>query len=116
MSMIVRRMLNYRSYEAQRLAEVFGALSNPNRLSIFMRLASCCMPGGTCNTDAEMRACVGEVGRDLGIAPSTVSHHIKELHRAGLIRMERRGQTVMCWIDPQTLDWLSAFFKQPVPV
>lgn len=81
-----------------------------------MRLASCCLPGGTCNTETEMYECVGKLGKDLGIAPSTISHHIKELYQAGLIKMKRRGQTVECWVDPETLDSLATFFKQPTPV
>ena len=109
-------MSNFHNDDAQRLADAFKALSNPHRLSIFMRLASCCLPGGTCNTEADMRECVGAVGKNLGLAPSTISHHIKELHRAGLIRMKRRGQTVECWVDPETLYSLAKFFKPPVTV
>lgn len=59
-----------------------------------------------------MRACVGDLGGDLGIAPSTVSHHIRELHLAGLIHMERRGKHIGCWIVPETLHMLTAFFGQ----
>ena len=55
-------------------------------------------------------ACVGELGQDLGIVASTISHHIKELRQAGLIRMERRGQKMECWIDPETLSALRDFF------
>ena len=109
-------MSNFRNGDSERLAGAFKALSNPHRLSIFTRLASCCLPGGTCNTDADMRECVGKLGKDLGIAPSTISHHIKELYQAGLIKMRRRGQTVECWVDPETLDALAEFFKQPVNV
>jgi len=113
---IIRNMSSFRNDDSERLAGAFKALSNPHRLSIFMRLASCCLPGGTCNTDTEMYECVGKLGRDLGIAPSTISHHIKELYQAGLIKMKRRGQTVECWVDPETLDSLAEFFKQPTPV
>ncbi|MBM3142301.1 MAG: helix-turn-helix transcriptional regulator [Chloroflexi bacterium] len=109
-------MSNFRNGDAERLAGTFKALSNPHRLSIFMRLASCCTPGEACKTDADIRECVGAVGKNLGLAPSTISHHIKELHRAGLIKMKRRGQTVECWVDPETLDSLAEFFKQPVNV
>lgn len=63
-----------------------------------------------------MRECVGELGKDLGIAPSTVSHHIKELYRAGLIKMERRGQNVECSVNPEMLSALALFFNHPVPV
>ena len=59
----------------------------------------------------ESCACVGELGQDLGIGLSTISHHIKELRRAGLIRMERRGQKIECWIDPETLAAVRDFFS-----
>ena len=107
-------MSNFRDSSLDRFAEVFGALSNPNRLRIFLRLASCCKPGTTCSTDEGMRSCVGDIGEGMGIAPSTLSHHIKELRRAGLIRMERSGQRVECWVDPQTLRDLSEFFSSVV--
>ena len=89
---------------------MFKALSNPNRLQIFHDLTRCCQPGTVCNTDEIEVRCVGELGADLNVAASTLSHHIKELHRAGLINMRRKGQHVECWIEPQTLDVLSAFF------
>ena len=103
-------MSNYRNIDLQRFAEIFRALSNPSRLRIFLNLVSCCVPGTACSTDAELRACVGEIGQDIGIAPSTVSHHIKELRSAGLIRAERQGQKVQCWVDPATLQDLTEFF------
>ena len=109
-------MSNYRTDYAERFAEIFKALSNSNRLSIFLRLVSCCAPETSCGVHAKGCECVGELGRDLRLAPSTVSHHIKELHRAGLIRMERRGQNVECWVDPETLNALATFLNQPVRV
>ena len=90
---------------------MFKALSNPNRLSIFLRLYACCGPGVACTVENGMTACVGELGRDLGIAPSTISHHVKEIHHAGLIRMQRRGQNVECSIDPEAFDALKEFFN-----
>lgn len=105
-------MSNNQTDRLQRFADMFKALSNPNRLRIYLRLSSCCEPGTRfCGDDQQSRECVGELGKDLGIVPSTVSHHIKELGRAGLIRMERRGQNVECWVDPEALDALSAFFN-----
>ena len=107
-------MSNYRDKNIEHYAEMFKALSNPNRLKIFMKLTSCCEPGTVAsinNSTGETGcACVGELGRDLGIVASTISHHIKELRQAGLIRMERRGQKMECWIDPKTLTALREFF------
>ena len=91
------------------LAQVFGALSNPNRLRIFMNLVSCCSPGTSCAADAK---CVGDLSQDSDISPSTVSHHLKELHRAGLIHMERKGQRVECWAKPETMDEITRFFTR----
>ncbi len=108
----VRYMSNQRTVDLVRYSEVFGALSNPNRLSIFVRLLACCGPGVSCASDTSPSACVGELGQDLGIAPSTVSHHVKELHRSGLIRVERRGQRVECWVDSETLGDLAEFFAR----
>jgi ArsR family transcriptional regulator len=110
---IIRNMSNNREARIERFAQMFGALSNPNRLRIFLRLVSCCPGGASCLSDEEATAYVGELGQDLGIAPSTVSHHIKELHRAGLIEMERRGQRVACCADAAVLQDLAGFFSIP---
>jgi len=113
-SIIFRYMSNSRDENINKFAEMFKALSNPNRLKIFLRLASCCRPGTVTSINPSTGmpgcACVGELGEDLGIVPSTISHHIKELRQAGLIRMERRGQKIECFIDPETLTALREFF------
>ncbi len=61
-----------------------------------------------------MRRCVGEISRGLGVAASTVSHHVRELRQAGLIRLERRGKNIDCWVDGDAvqglLDLLSGRF------
>jgi ArsR family transcriptional regulator len=95
--------------ETRRFAQLFKALSNPHRLAIFKLLTSCCPPGTECDIEAASR-CVGDLGDRLAIAPSTVSHHLKELNNAGLIHMERKGKQVMCRVDPKTLTQLSAYF------
>jgi ArsR family transcriptional regulator len=111
----IRNMSNYRDKNIEKFSEIFKALSNPNRLKIFLRLISCCVPGTSINIDSSIYsegcACVGDLGKDLGIVPSTISHHIKELRQAGLIRVERQGQKIECMIDPETFAALQGFFS-----
>lgn len=105
-------MSNCQNDELYRFADIFKVLSNPHRLKIIMRL-SCDANKCDVNTaDDQICTCVGELGKDLGIASSTVSHHIKELHRSGLVKMQRRGKMVDCWIDYGIVEAISDFLKQ----
>jgi DNA-binding transcriptional ArsR family regulator len=98
-------------YDLERLAQAFAALSNPHRLELFRRLTSCCVSDRSCDGDQETCRCVGELTKGLDIAPSTASHHLKELRQAGLIRTRRRGRLIECWVDPKILDELRSFLE-----
>jgi ArsR family transcriptional regulator len=97
----------YQSNDLERYAEAFKAISNPNRLAIFLHLVSCCPPGTSCSFDEEMKKCVGDLGRGLNIVQSTISHHIKELRIAGLIHVEKKGRYTECWVDGETVRLLA---------
>lgn len=88
------------------------ALSNPNRLKVFLELADCCRPGTGCTLESEeaMGRYVGELAESVDIAPSTLSHHLKELNRAGLLVMNRQGQRVQCCVVPDAIERLIRFF------
>ncbi len=103
-------MSKYRTINVVTAASRFKALGHPHRLQIFLRLATCCAPGSTCQGDDAMRRCVGELAAELDIVPSTVSHHLKELAQAGLIATERCGREIRCWIEPDVLRELGGFF------
>ena len=103
-------MSKYRT-DLERRAGLFKALANPHRLAVFQRLTRCCPPGTACPPEQALRVCVGELGEGLEIAPSTLSHHLKELKRAGLVAMRRRGKHVECWVEPQVLADLADFFS-----
>jgi ArsR family transcriptional regulator len=47
----------------------------------------------------------------LNIAPSTVSHHIKELRQAGVISVERRGKNIECWVNEEAVQALQELLK-----
>ena len=103
-------MSKYKTLNTEELADSFKALSNPNRLQIFQRLLSCCEPGTLCSAVTLNGFCVGELGKDLAVAPSTLSHHIKELQRAGLIKTQRRGKNVECFVDAEKVAIIKEFF------
>ncbi len=83
---------------------MFGALSNPNRLKMLLKLIECCGPERACSTVGGVGACIGDLSEGLGLAPSTVSHHLKELRRTGLISVNRRGRKVECAINAEALE------------
>ena len=105
-------MSKYRNKKERGLAEIFKALSNEHRLRIYVRLIQCCPAGTRCQVEGRFTRCVSELGKDLGIVPSTLSHHMKELRRVGLIGTERRGQKIECWVDTKVLAQLSEFFSE----
>ncbi len=104
-------MSNNKKITIDQFAEIFKALSNANRLRIFLRLATCCKPGTVDFVDKNTTAYIGELAKEVKVVKSTVSHHIKELKRVGLIRTERQGQKIACWVDPDLVDALKAFFS-----
>jgi len=69
--------------EALMSPRMFKALSDPNRVSILIKLTECCAP----NTVSEVAECYS---LDL----SVVSRHLAMLRDAGIIKAEKRGKEV----------------------
>lgn len=94
------------------LAALFKALGDPTRLRIFRTLC-CCAQAVEVNEEGECRPAgslsVGEVCCRFGGSMSTISHHLKELRLAGLIRMERRGRWIYCSVRPAALELIRRF-------
>ncbi len=105
-------MSNIRDDEVERLAAAFAALSNPQRLRMFVKLATtCCAPEGGAQR-ADECCSAGEVGAGLDLAASTASHHLKELRRSGLVHVERHGRRIDCWASQETLQRLASFLTR----
>ncbi len=62
----------------------FGALAQENRLAIFRHLVAA-GPNGVA---------AGEIGKALGISATSLSFHLKELDRAGLVTQTRHGRFI----------------------
>lgn len=108
---IIRNMSNYKTIESEQLVDIFKALANGHRLKIYNILTSCCTPGTSCASDEVFSCCVGDLDSQLNIAASTLSHHLKELHRAGLIHMKRDGKQVFCSVNPEVMAQLQNIFS-----
>lgn len=75
--------------DAEKIAAMFKALSDPVRLRLFSKVAA--QPGG--------EACVCEI-QDVGVSQPTVSHHLRKLREAGLLVSERRASWVYYSVAP----------------
>jgi ArsR family transcriptional regulator len=98
-------------------AALFKALGDPTRLGIFQMLRCCPADGGGVEVDEQGQVrptgslSVGEVCCRIGGSTSTISHHLKELRLAGLIRMEKRGRWIYCSVNPEALGAIRAFVE-----
>ena len=69
--------------DARQVELISKAIADPKRFEVLQRVAA--------SKDAPTCSCI----RDwLGIAPATVSHHLKELAAANLVNLERDGKFV----------------------
>ncbi len=97
--------------QAEKYARIFKALSNPNRLKILLEFVHCPVGDGNLTTSVDqMENCQQEFAKSLGLAPSTISHHFKELRQAGLIKVRREGKTLFVQVDTQVLDSIKTLF------
>ena len=75
-----------------RVVAAFKALSHETRLGVVEPIR---VGLGKASLDQEMRPSVCNVASNFDISLSTISHHIKELRNADLVRCERQGQTIL---------------------
>lgn len=54
----------------------------------------------------------GTLGAELGLAPATLSFHLKELRHAGLIRQQRAGRTIYYAADYAAMNGLIAYLTE----
>lgn len=81
------------------LIDVFKALADRNRLTIV-----CQLMGKEC--------CACELLEELSIGQSTLSHHLKVLQKAEVVRVRREGRLTYYRLNGSLFDALSDFFKR----
>lgn len=116
-SFIIRNMSNSKiekisPVKVEELAEMFKALSNPNRLRLYLELLPHLQSGQVCSSSEEqVESCQKEIAERMMLAPSTVSHHFKELKNAKLIFIKRRGKSVEIQINTEALKRIKLFLN-----
>jgi ArsR family transcriptional regulator, arsenate/arsenite/antimonite-responsive transcriptional repressor len=78
--------------DMERMSAAFKALSNETRMAVFENIRLC-RAQAMLNKDNQPSVC--NVASNINISLSTISHHIKELRNAGLVKCERQGQTIL---------------------
>jgi DNA-binding transcriptional ArsR family regulator len=86
-----------------KLADILAAMATPSRLRI-VRLLLSAHPEGMV---------VGEIQHELGISPSTLSHHLDKLKNEEVVTVERQGTFLRYRANaPVIRDLLGFFFSE----
>jgi ArsR family transcriptional regulator, arsenate/arsenite/antimonite-responsive transcriptional repressor len=88
--------------ELTRAVSALAALAQENRLQVFRWLVERGPEG----------ACPGEIVESLGIAPATLSFHLKALHHARLVRSQRSGRHIVYSADFNAVRELIGFLTE----
>ena len=78
-------------------AELFKALADPARVRIVNLVATAAEP-----------VCACELYQPVGLSQPTVSHHLRKLVEAGLLRREQRGTWAYFSLNPEAVETLAA--------
>lgn len=89
--------------DTKKAAKIFKALSNPNRLELYFKIAE--MHESSFPTDSE--CFVTDIISSLNIGAPTISHHIKELVNADLISTEKKGKFLICKVNEELIEEVS---------
>jgi ArsR family transcriptional regulator len=86
--------------EAERMAKIAKALSDPIRLTLVDVLRK-----------HAGKVCVCELVPLFDVSQSTLSHHLKKLRDAGIVDSERQGLWAYYYVNPEELEELSRWLS-----
>ena len=93
--------------DTQKLAKVFKALSNPNRLELYLKIVE---NQETCY-EANCECLISDIVKSFNIGAPTISHHLKELANAELIFTERKGKYLVARVNEEMIDEVKELLK-----
>ncbi len=89
------------------MAKVFKALSNPNRLELYLQIVK--QQETSYETGSDCLIC--EISKSLNIGAPTISHHLKELANADLIFTERKGKYLVAKVNEEMVNEVNELLK-----
>lgn len=93
--------------EMETAIATLAALAQETRLAIFRALIR-----AHSLTDGEGGLPAGEIAEALGIAPATLSFHLKELSRGGLVSSRREGRSIIYKAELNAMRRLTEFLLE----
>lgn len=91
----------------KKFAKIFKALSNENRLELYLEIAKKHEAGFETGNECF----ISDIVCSLNIGAPTVSHHLKELANADLITTEKRGKFLIAKINEKTIREINRILK-----
>jgi DNA-binding transcriptional ArsR family regulator len=84
-------------------ASAYAALGSEQRLSLLRTLTRA----------GDQGTSIGALGEATGLSGANLTHHLRILSTAGLIRQEKRGRSVICAVaDYATFERLNEFLRE----
>lgn len=93
--------------DAQKMTKIFKALSNQNRLELYLKILEASDVGFSNDNECF----ISDIIHSLNIGAPTISHHIKELANAELITTEKKGKFLICRANKELSEEVSKLFK-----
>src|SRR5438093_13477712 len=85
--------------DGKRVVDALGALAQESRLAVFRLLVR----RGPAGLPA------GEISQRVGVPPTTLSFHLAQLNRAGLVTSRREGRSILYAADYDGMQALMSF-------
>ncbi len=100
------------------LADIFKALSHPNRLELYLEIVRFHRTASDETLDCYVSDIINSLntrslntGSSLTIGSPTISHHLKALSNAGLIYTQRKGKFLTAGVNIEIMDEIILMLK-----
>ncbi len=95
--------------DTAKMAKVFKALSNPNRLELYLKIVK----KQKTSYKTGCGCFISDITQSLNIGAPTISHHLKELSNADLISTERKGKYLVARVNEEMIHKVNKVLKFP---